>query len=266
MIADCHMHSRFSGDSEENPIVMIEKAVSLGMSDMCFTEHQDFDYKYDDTSFELDGDSYFKELSLLRDRYSNKIDIGIGAELGLEPHLHDKTEAFAKKYPFDFVIGSTHLVAGVDPYHKGYFEEYGSHGGFLRYFEFILKTLDVCRDFDVYGHLDYVVRYAPDGEKHYSYAIFKDVIDEILKKIISMGKGIELNTGGLYKGMTSTNPHGDIVKRYRELGGEIITVGSDAHMADRIGYSFSAAQEILTNAGFTYYTLFKNREPRFIKL
>ena len=81
-----------------------------------------------------------------------------------------------------------------------------------------------------------------------------------------MGKGIELNTGGLYKGMTSANPHPDIIKRYRDLGGEIITVGSDAHKAEFIGYGFCEASEILKQSGFKYYTVFSERKPEFIKL
>ena len=96
--------------------------------------------------------------------------------------------------------------------------------------------------------------------------MFSEIIDEILKKIISRNKGIELNTGGTYKGMINTNPHPDIVRRYRELGGEVITVGSDAHTADKIGYGFDAAREILIDAGFSYYAVFKDRKPQFIKL
>ena len=136
----------------------------------------------------------------------------------------------------------------------------------MKYFEYILKTLDYCTDFDVYGHLDYIVRYAPKKDKNYSYKAFKEVIDEILIKLVKMGKGIELNTGGMYKGMASTNPHPDIIKRYKELGGEIITVGSDAHRAEFIGYSFNDAKEILKESGFKYYTVFEKRKPEFIKL
>lgn len=266
MIADYHMHTLFSGDSEENPEKMIQRALFSDMHKMCFTDHQDFDYAYDEFDFMLDSDKYFDEISRLRDKYRGEIEISIGVEMGLEPHLYDKIDAFLKRHPYDFVIGSTHLIEGVDPYYPEYFKEYGDKGGFQKYFNYILETLDCCSNFDVYGHLDYIVRYAPEKDKNYSYEEFREIIDKILIKLIKMGKGIELNTGGLYKGMKSTNPHPDIIKRYKDLGGEVITVGSDSHKYEFIGYSFNEASEILTNAGFKYYTVFHNRKPEFVKI
>ena len=266
MIADFHTHSLFSGDSSENPVKMIETAINLGMEHFCFTDHQDFDYNYDEPDFMLDHDKYFAEISELKERYKDKITISVGVETGLEPHLSDKLREFVKKHPYDFIIGSTHLVNGVDPWYPEYFEENGEQKGFLMYFEYILKSLETCSDFDVYGHLDYIARYAPNRDKNFSYAKFADVIDEILKRLVSTGKGIELNTGGLHKEMSHTNPHPDIVRRYRELGGEVITVGSDGHTADKLGYGFDVAREILINAGFSYYAVFCGRKPQFIKL
>ncbi len=266
MISDFHTHSYFSGDSSENPEKMVETAIGLGMERFCFTDHQDFDYNYDELDFTLDHERYFAEISDLRERYADKIDVLIGVETGLEPHLSDRLCEFVNKNPYDFVIGSTHLVNGVDPWYPEYFAEHGEKKGFEMYFDYILRSLAVCSDFDVYGHLDYIVRYAPNKDKYFTRSDFAEVIDKILTKLVSMGKGIELNTGGMYKGMNRTNPHPDIVRRYRELGGEMITVGSDAHTADRIGCGFDAAREILKNAGFEYYTVFKNRRPEFIKL
>lgn len=265
-IADSHLHSRFSADSGEDPVRIIETAINLGMDRLCFTEHQDFDYGYDELDFTLDYDGYFKELSFLREKYSDRIDIRIGAETGLEPHLGKRLRDFAVKCPYDFIIGSTHLVNGIDPYYPGYFEGITEKEAFLKYFNYALESFKTCTDFDVYGHLDYIVRYAPSKDGNYSYEEFREIIDEILKTLIKNGKGIELNTGGLVRGMKNPNPCPEIIKRYRELGGEIITVGSDAHKAEHIGYSFEYAGEILLKSGFKYYTAFKNRKPEFIKL
>lgn len=128
-------------------------------------------------------------------------------------------------WDFDFVIGSSHLVGGVDPYYPEYFEKYGDHNGILRYFESILANIRTFDGFDVYGHLDYIVRYC--RAKAYCPAEYSDITDEILKTLISMGKGIELNTAGLKYGLGWAHPHPEVLKRYRELGGEMITVGSD---------------------------------------
>ena len=121
-------------------------------------------------------------------------------------------------------------------------------------------------DVDVYGHIDYVVRYGPNKDKYYSYEDYSDVIDTALSMCIEHGVGIELNTGGLAYGLKHPNPREDVIKRYRELGGEIITVGADAHKPERIAYEFSKAGEILKQCGFKYYTVFKDRKPEFIKL
>lgn len=262
MLCDFHTHSYFSGDSEEIPKNMIKRAVSLGMRNICFTDHQDFDYNYDELDFTLNDDKYFREISALK----GDIEISVGVETGLEPHLSKRLSEFVSRHPYDFVIGSTHLIRGVDPWYPEYFKEHTDTEGFLLYFEYILETLEFCSDFDVYGHLDYIVRYAPQKDKNYSYDAFCEIIDKILEKLIEMGKGIELNTGGLYKGMKNPNPAPEIIKRYREMGGEIITVGSDAHTADRIGYGFSIAEEMLRSAGFSHYNIFKNRKPVYINL
>ena len=119
------------------------------------------------------------------------------------------------------------------------------------------------KDFDVLGHLDYVVRYGKYQEKEYSYQKFSDEIDELLQAVIETGRGIELNTAGIKYGLPFAHPHPDVLKRYRELGGEIITVGSDAHQPKHVGYEFGQAEEILTACGFKYYTEFKSRKPVF---
>ena len=116
----------------------------------------------------------------------------------------------------------------------------------------------------MYGHLDYAVRYSP--EKSYNPVDFREIIDEILRKIVSLGKGIEINTAGLRKGLSHANPHPFILKRYRELGGEIITVGSDAHNTADIAADFDLAESFLKDAGFEFYTVFRQRKPHFVRL
>ena len=134
------------------------------------------------------------------------------------------------------------------------------------YFESILENISAYDGFDVYGHIDYVVRYGPNKNREYSYGRYKDILDEILKKLISMGKGIELNTGGYHYGLGEPNPCTAVIRRYRELGGEIITIGADAHTPDKIACAFDKAASVLEACGFRYYTIFKDRKPEFISL
>ena len=126
-----------------------------------------------------------------------------------------------------------------------------------------IRTFD---SFDVYGHLDYVVRYGPHKDAQYSFEKYRDILEDILKLLIEKGKGIEINTGGLKYGLKELHPCTGLLKRYKELGGEIVTVGSDAHKPENIGFGFARAEEVLKACGFRYYTLFQQRRPAFLPL
>ena len=126
--------------------------------------------------------------------------------------------------------------------------------------------MKVYSNFDVYGHPDYVVRYGPTKDRGYSYEMYREIFDRILMTLIDMEKGIEINTGALARGMREPNPCIGILKRYRELGGEIVTVGSDAHEPGRIAHAFDRAAEILKDCGFRYYAIYEKRNPSFHKL
>lgn len=266
MICDFHLHSNYSGDSETQPETMIQQAIQLGMKNMCFTDHYDLDYPDEPELFLFDIDAYFKELSYLKEKYRSRIQIQIGVELGLQKHLQQECSDIVNKYPFDFIIGSSHVVNHKDPYYPVYFEGRREEDCYQEYFQSILDNLKIFHNFDVYGHIDYIVRYGPNKNKFYSYESYQDVLDEILKSCIQHNIGLEMNTGGLAYGLGHTNPHPDILKRYRELGGKIITVGSDAHSPERLAYSFDKVRDMLLACGFQYYTIFQSRKPQFIKL
>ncbi len=260
--ADQHVHSSFSSDSEELLENAVQAAMAAGLDTLCVTEHMDMDYPTGE--FMLDTAAYRTELFRLKELYSDRIELLFGVELGLMDYLAPRLYEFTASYPFDFIIGSSHLVDGVDPYYPEYFNSHGDHNGILRYFESILANITAFDDFDVYGHLDYVVRYS--HAKSYSPAEHAELLDEILKKLISMSKGIELNTAGLKYGLGWAHPHPELLRRYRELGGEIITVGSDGHKGEHIAYDFDKASDILQAAGFEYYTVFRQRKPEFIRI
>lgn len=260
--ADQHVHTSFSSDSEELAENAVKAAIAKGLSTLCITEHMDMDYPTGE--FMLDDEAYHTEYLRLKELYSDRIELLFGVELGLMDYLAPRLYEFAKSQPFDFIIGSSHLVDGVDPYYPEYFGTYGDQNGILRYFESILANITAFDDFDVYGHLDYVVRYS--NAKTYRPADYTELLDEILKKLISMGKGIELNTAGLKYGLGWAHPHPELLKHYRELGGEIITVGSDGHKGEHIAYDFDKASDILKAAGFEYYAVFRQRKPEFIKI
>ncbi|MGN0686923.1 MAG: histidinol-phosphatase HisJ family protein [Oscillospiraceae bacterium] len=260
--ADFHVHTSFSTDSEELMENAVNSAIAAGLDILCITEHMDIDFPTGE--FMVDTAAYHKELYRLKEKYSGRIELLYGIELGLMDYLAPKLHEYIAGEPFDFIIGSSHLVDGMDPYEPEFFGKYGDHNGILRYFESILANISAYDGFDVYGHLDYAVRYS--GAKSYDPSEYSDITDEILKKLITMDKGIELNTAGLKYGLGWAHPHPQVLKRYKELGGEVITVGSDAHCGRHIAYDFDKAEDILKGAGFRYYTIFRNRKREFIKL
>lgn len=264
MKADFHMHTSFSTDSQMSPEEVIKRAVELGLKTICITDHQDIDFP--EPGFLVDFEKYFEVLPRLQEQYKEQIDVRIGVELGLQLHLKEQLEKIEKNYPFDFILGSIHVLDGVDPHCGGYFATRTDEAGFQEAFERTLDNIRYIKCFDVLGHMDYVVRYGHEKATHYSYQKYADVIDEILRTLIQDGKGLELNTAGLKYGIGFAHPHTDVLKRYRELGGEIITVGSDAHKPEHLAYEFAAAKEILKDAGFKYYTEFRQRKPYFCAL
>ncbi|MFQ7312320.1 MAG: histidinol-phosphatase HisJ family protein [Sellimonas sp.] len=264
--ADYHMHTRFSSDSDADPKDMVEAAIKKGLQTICFTDHQDTDYPEDQSMFRIDMERYIPTITELQERYKGQIDIRLGVEIGLQPHLGEWYRSYIKAYPFDFVIGSVHVVEKMDPYNGEFFDKYSDREGYRRSFEETLENVRAIQDFDVLGHMDYIVRYGKEQAAHYCWKDHADIIDEILRELIDSGKGIEMNMAGFKYGLSFCHPYPDIIKRYRELGGEILTVGADAHKPEHIAYNYAQAAEILKEAGFAYYTVFHKRKPEFVKI
>lgn len=268
--SDCHLHSSHSGDSRTPMEEMVLRGVSLGLDAMCFTEHHDIGFPDSPDGpgdiFLLDAAPYLYDLARLKEKYAGKLRLLSGVELGLQPEAFRQVCAYARSYEFDLVVGSSHICHGRDPYYPAFYEGRTEEAAYREYFESVLENAKKFSCFDVYGHLDYVVRYGPNGDREYSYEKYRDLLDEILKALIHKGKGLEINTGGMKKGMRDTHPCQDILKRYRELGGEIVTIGSDAHSPEDIAAHFDRASEALAACGFRYYTVFEKRNPEFIKI
>lgn len=261
--ADCHIHTSLSEDSQSPMEAMIEQGIRLGLEVMCITEHMDKNFPGGGPGyFEADMEAYREKYLECREKYSTQMELNFGVELGLAPDLAGWQQEFVSSHPFDFVIGSSHLVGGADPYYPEYYEKYGEEGGYRKYFESILENLEAFSDFDTYGHLDYAVRYGPHKNRDYSYGKYQDLLDEILKKLIEKNIALELNTGGYKYGLKEPNPSVEILSRYRQLGGREVTVGSDAHSPAELAYEFGKAEEVLKHCGFTGYTYFGQRKSR----
>ncbi|MBR2122573.1 MAG: histidinol-phosphatase HisJ family protein [Lachnospiraceae bacterium] len=281
ILSDCHVHTSFSGDSPAAMQDQIESAIRAGLRILTFTDHLDLDYPYDrcpdlkDGAFDLDIPAAYSSFSALKEMYAGRIELHFGIEMGLLPYLGPTYEEILAEHPeIEFVIGSTHLSSMpadggeiyADPYYLSFFENMTVEEALRRYFRFSLECVERCGFFDSYGHLDYIVRYTPDKGLTYKYEDYADVIDPILRLLAERGTALELNTSSLRKGCMEPNPCRKILRRFKELGGKMITVGSDAHRTNEIAADFGEAERALRDCGYDSYYVFRNRVPVEMRL
>lgn len=260
ILADYHSHTSFSTDSDTSAVLQAEAAVSLGLSHLCITDH--YDAGYPRGIFMLNPDIYYPAIRQLTASYQNRIHLHTGIELGLWDAYRTETEAIASRYPWEFIIGSTHVINGEDPYYPAYWENCDIKKSLLRYYEATLENVRTFDCFDVYGHIDYIIRYIPQsGRSAYNSSDYDEIIDEILRTLIQKGKGIECNTAGFKYGLEQPNPSEKILSRYFELGGQILTTGSDGHKPEHLAYDFHRLPALLRSCGARYYTIFEDRKP-----
>ena len=278
MLADYHVHSEFSDDSTYEMEQVVKDAIFLGLDEICFTDHVDYGIKLDhdeqgttprlDENNEplrnVDYPNYFKKIEYLQDKYKDKITIKKGLEFGLQMCQLDKYQKLFDTYPMDFVIHSNHQVDDIEIFLPEFFEGKTQREYNRVYYEEILKTVTAYKDYSVVGHLDAFNRYDPKGAC--PLKDFEDLVYEILKIVINDNKGIEINTSNVRYGVKDLTPSRDILKIYHDLGGEIITIGSDSHTREHLGFHIQYSQDILKDLGFKYFCTFKDMKPIFNKL
>ncbi len=246
---DYHMHSYFSSDTNVEMKAMIESAINKGFKEITFTDHIDYEYNSPEIQFEFDTEEYRKTIEAFRETYKGRIQINLGLEVGIQPHIIDRCKSLIKNTAPDFVIASLHNVEKKDLYLGEYYIGKTPEEALHYSFKELLEMLDRFQDFSVIGHIDIVKRYN-EGVLALPKSIFVDAVTPVLEKLIAMGKGIEVNTSGLRQGLGETLPSYEILAKYRALGGEIITIGSDAHSADDIGHSFKEVLVMLLSLGY----------------
>lgn len=259
---DYHLHTKVSFDSIENPQNMVDTAERLGLKEICFTDHYDFNDVYKDKQDIFTIDQYRLAYDNLK---ADTVKIRRGVEFGITEWNMPQLKSLLDSYEFDFVLGSVHYAGGTDPYFEEFWDNITASEAFEKY---LLKTLECVKahnDFDVLGHLNYVCKsqFNP-SRKAFSYNDYSDICDEIMKTLVLKGKGMEINTSGVDR-VGDFLPSIDFIKRFKELGGEIVTVGSDAHDASRIGQYTNEAIEIAKKV-FGYVCTFEKRKVIYHKL
>ncbi|MCX7681004.1 MAG: histidinol-phosphatase HisJ family protein [Anaerolineae bacterium] len=254
---DYHIHTRFSCDSQAEMDAVCRAALARGLREIALTDHVDFGPADPPDYFR--PSEYFAAIERCRERYGDRLTIRAGAEVG-EPHLFDgQARAALSQGRVDFIIGSAHYADGLQVAWEAPFFEQPLRQAYEAYF---LQVVRVAAegDFDVLGHLDLVKRDAYKFGKPYDGPEpYADMIRTALRYLVERGKGLEINTSPLRRGMGEPCPSLHILRWYRELGGEIITIGSDAHTAEAVGADFELALEIARSVGFTRLATFEER-------
>ena len=273
MLADYHVHTGFSDDSTYPLRQAALDAVRLNLDELCFTEHVDYGVKPewnqpDGARFE-DGHPvtncpyvpYLDELDRVREELRGKVALRAGLELGVQTSTIGENHALVRTLGerLDFVICSIHQVDNLE-FWNGDFQRGRTQEEIHRaYYEELLGVVERFRDYTVLGHLDLIRRYDPFGD--YPFENVRDVVAEILRRVIENGKGIEVNTSGIRYGMGGFQPGPDILRLYRDLGGTVVTVGSDSHRPEHLASYLRAAYHQLEGLGFEGVFTFGGGEP-----
>lgn len=271
-LADYHVHTEFSPDAHVPMLEMAEAAAEKGMSQICFTDHIDIEYCRPEGIY-YDPDPFFGKVEKMREcfesvrkKMDHRLDVRFGIELSAINHHLEDAEKISAAEGIDFVIGSVHNLRDMNDF---YFLKYESDDQCRELFS---KYIDECFEVahsgccDVLGHFGYTNRYMIRQGHTVDPLEFTDRIRDLFHHIARNGIGIEVNTSGLRDKLNSTIPSLELLKLYRECGGEIITIGSDAHTADAVGTGIKEACELLDEAGFRFVTTFKNRHREFMRL
>lgn len=254
------MHSDFSADCSIPMEDMVQEAIKKGLKEICFTEHIDYEYPDKDFVFEFDLKKYDEQIKHLQQKHANEITIRKGIELGLQPYLIDRYERLMDDETFDFTLLSIHTADKKGLHDGDFFAGRSIEASYEKYYEELLYCVKNFKQFSVLAHLDLVKRYTIDQQPTND---FHGLIKDIFAEIIPAGKGIEINTSGTRYGLPTAMPSNDILKLYKQSGGEIVTLGSDAHRPAELGYEFKNSLELLNSIGFKYIASFEKQKPQF---
>ena len=277
MKCDMHVHTLYSDDSKTPMESVIISAIEKGFQLIAFTDHVDYGVKIDwdhpgTTARLVDGlplynvnyEAYFKEITELQKKYKNQIQIKTGLELGVQRHTIDQFKQLCDRYPLDFAICSIHQVNDLEFWTQDFQRGKTQKEYIEAYYDELLYVVEHFDQYSVLGHLDLIVRYDLQGE--YPFELLKEKLTKILTLVIQKGKGIEVNTSSFKYGLKDLTPSKDILKLYYDLGGRIITIGSDSHVVDTLGSHFDDVILVLKEIGFDELVYFEKMKPVFYKI
>ena len=258
MLFDTHIHTDFSTDSRMLIADAISAAHKAGIG-VIVTEHMDLAYPGEPEAFVFDVNKYFAEYGPLRGR-----DLLLGIEMGMRVDCLEDNRRIAGQHSFDYIIGSIHVVDDIDIYRPDFYINRPKFEVFGRYFTAMKECLKAYDFIHALGHIDYISRYARYDDNEVHYREFSDIMDEILRLVIDKGIALEINTRRLDT-RARIEDLLPIYQRYAELGGIMVTIGSDAHRADEVGRRLSVGMGMAEFCGLRP-VYFKEGRPEKMKM
>lgn len=262
---DYHLHSINSADGRLTVDEVCREMAKQNFREIAITDHLDYNCPGGGDSL-LDYQKLSAEIKEARDRYQDQMNIALAIEIGLQPASLIKNQEFLKTHSFDFIIGSIHHVDGLEIFNGDYCRGKKREEAYSHYLEEVLRMVRDFSEFNVLGHLDVIRRFPGFENRRLETGEFSEFLEEILRTLAETGRGIEVNSSGYRYGLDDTLPSVSIVRRFRELGGEIVTVGSDAHRIGTYGYKIGESFRVLKEAGFQYLSVFRQGKPQQVKI
>ena len=267
---DYHTHGKFSFDSTDEYMDEYNAAKEKGINDLIFTEHCECNLKSatppgvkERPLFDHEG--YWNCIKNFRD--TSGLDFGIGLEMGQITQNLERAENILASHEWDFIIASLHNMK--DEYDFSLLK-YGERDIDKTFRDYLAELYEITESnkFCVLGHIYYPLRYIKAQGFELDYTKYDAEMAQILKLAAQNGKGIEINISekSYNKSKEDWLFHLRYTKIFRDLGGEIITTGSDGHNPDAVGKNIDDATEILKEAGFRYVSKFRKMKPTFEKI
>ncbi len=260
---DYHLHTRHSMDCEMTLDTLCEAAIAAGLDEICVTDHTDFGHPHIPERFAPVISEWLADVERAQRAYPRLL-IRVGLEIGDNPLIRDEIRAFHRALPLDFRLLSLHLVDNDDPYFQECFKTQGQDAFYRRYVEAVLDSA-LCwpaEEYDAIAHLGYCAKFAPYPveTRALRWRHAPDLFDALFRVMAREGKALEINVSGR-KTMGECIPDRELLARFRAVGGEFVTLGSDAHYAAYVGRWLDDAREMAKEIGFRYVLTFDRAEP-----
>ena len=270
VLFDNHNHSQFSFDGKGTTVeISARSAISRGLGGIAFTDHCDYYIPTFKSAYEsivpeqFDIKAQQEEIDRVKEILCKDNDFKIlkGIEVGMYEECREEIRKTLTDNSFDQIIASVHYLEKTDPYYGGFYEGKDWKQAYGIYLETIYREMVWMKDFDIVGHFDYVARYAPYPQDGMPYRNFSDIFDAIFQYLIENGKALEINTKSC-KGTRGrkTSLDNNVLLRYKEMGGEIITLGSDSHNPESVAEGFEETAALIRSLGFRWNAHYENRQ------